>query len=468
MDRTDVLVIGGGPSGMIAAATGKSFYQDKDVLLVRKEEKVLIPCAIPYVFSSLGGTEKNVIPDAMVTDVGVRLKIDEVLSLDRDNKACMTADGTEISFEKLVMATGSNPLIPQGLKGKDLDNVFVISKRKEYLDEMLDKIETLQRVVVVGGGFIGVEVGGEINKMGKNVTIVEITPHILGRAFDKSIVEKAEEILANDGVRTRTGTGVREILGNGRVTGVLLDNGDILEADAVILSMGYRPNTGLAEDSGFRLNRIGFLQVDEYMRTDHPDLFAVGDCAEKKDFLTRKVSGVMLASTACSEARITGYNLFKLNTVKTFNGTIGIWSTVIGDIGFGAAGLTETAAQEEGFDVVAATGKGVDKHPGTLPGTGEQIVKLIAHRESSQIIGGEVMGGCSAGELTNIIGFAIENRMTVNSLLTAQIGSHPLLSASPAAYPLIRAAEMISAEIGVGLYCLDVEGLASAGRSATL
>jgi len=463
MEKTDVLVIGGGPSGLIAAATGRSFYTDKDVLMVRREKQVLIPCAIPYIFSSLGSTDRNVIPDAMVTDVGVRLMIDEVLSLDRDNKTCRTADGSEIAFEKLVLATGSVPLVPGGLEGKGLENVFMISKQKEYLDEMLVKIAPLQRIVIVGGGFIGVEVAGEINKMGKDVTIVEITPHILGRAFDQSIAEKAEELLAKEGVEARTGTAVKEILGNGKVSGVLLEGGEKLEADAVILSMGYRPNTTLADKSGFALNHRGFIKVDEYMRTADPDIFAVGDCAEKKDFLTRKISGVMLASTACSEARITGYNLFKLNTVKTFNGTIGIWTTVIGDMGFGAAGLTETAAEAEGFDVVAATGKGVDKHPGTLPETREQIVKLIAHRESSQIIGGEVMGGCSTGELTNIIGFAIENRMTINSLLTAQIGSHPLLSASPAAYPLIKAAEMISAQIGVGLYCMNVKSAAAKG-----
>jgi pyruvate/2-oxoglutarate dehydrogenase complex dihydrolipoamide dehydrogenase (E3) component len=152
----------------------------------------------------------------------------------------------------------------------------------------------------------------------------------------------------------------------------------------------------------------------------------------------------MLASTACAEARIAGMNLFNLHVVKTFSGTIAIYSTAIGDVGFGTAGVTEQRAKEEGIDAKAGLFEGVDRHPGKLPDAHKQIVKLITARQSGVIIGGEVIGGLEAGELTNVIGMAIQNRMTVNSLLTAQIGTHPCLTASPAAYPLIKAAESIA------------------------
>jgi pyruvate/2-oxoglutarate dehydrogenase complex dihydrolipoamide dehydrogenase (E3) component len=155
----------------------------------------------------------------------------------------------------------------------------------------------------------------------------------------------------------------------------------------------------------------------------------------------------MLASTACTEARIAGTNLYKLSAVKTFSGTIAIFSTAIGEISFGAAGLTESIARKEEFDIVTGTFEGVDKHPGTLPGTHKQIVKLIVARESGVILGGEVMGGPSVGELINLIGLAIQNKMTVNSILTAQIGTHPLLTAPPTAYPLIKAAEVVAKKI---------------------
>jgi NADPH-dependent 2,4-dienoyl-CoA reductase/sulfur reductase-like enzyme len=447
MEKTDVLVIGGSAAGIIAAVTGKSYYSDKDFLLIRKEKKVLVPCGIPYIFGSLGSSDKDIVPDAVLTDAGIRLKIDEVISIDEKNKKCKTSDGTEISFEKLVLAIGSTPIVPKWLRGANLENVFTIPKDKEYLDKIIAKLDDCKKIVTIGGGFIGVEIADELNKIGKNVTIIEILPHVLCLTCDEEITITAEEILKSRGIKIRTGVGAKEILGDKKATGVLLNNGEKLETDAVILSLGYRPNTGLAEKSGIKINEMGFIKTDEFMRTDNPDFFAVGDCAEKKDFVTRKSSGVMLASTACAEARIAGMNLYKLCSLKIFNGTIAIFCTAIGETGFGTAGLTETIAKKEGFDVVTGIFKGVDKHPGTLSSTHKQIVKLIVARESGMILGGEVVGGPSVGEMTNLFGLAIQNKMTINSILTAQIGTHPLLTAPPTAYPLIKAAEVVAKKI---------------------
>jgi NADPH-dependent 2,4-dienoyl-CoA reductase/sulfur reductase-like enzyme len=443
--KTDVLVIGGSAAGIVAAVTGKSSYPDKNFLLIRKEKQVVVPCGIPYVFGSLEGTDKNIIPDAVLTKAGITLKIGEVISINSEGKTCKTDDGTEISFEKLVLATGSTPSIPKWLKGAELENVFVIPKNKKYLDKALDKLNCLNKIVIVGGGFIGVEVADELNKKGKDVTLVEILPNILGLAFDKEFAVAAEQILQVRGVKIKTGIGVKEIIeADKKANGVLLSNSETIQADAVFLSMGYQPNVTLAEKSGLSITEKGFIAVDEYMRTKNPDIFAVGDCAEKRDFITRKHSGVMLASTACAEARVAGMNLYKLSTLKTISGTIAIFSTAIGDTGFGAAGLIESTARKEGFDVVTGAFEGIDRHPGTLPDTHKQFIKLIVARESGVVLGGEVLGGLSVGELTNLIGLVIQNRMSINSILTAQIGTHPLLTAPPTAYPLIKAAEVIA------------------------
>ena len=447
MQRTNVLVIGGSAAGIVAAVTGKSNYPDKDFLLIRKEKQVIVPCGIPYIFGSLENSDKNIVPDEVLTKAGVNLKIGKVVSIDRKNKVCKNADGTEINFEKLVLALGSTPNVPKWLKGTNLENVFTIPKDKEYLDEILTKLKASQKVVTIGGGFIGIEVSDELRKVGKDVTITEILPHILGLAFDEEISIKAEEILKSRGIKIKSGVGVKEILGDKKTTAVLLNNGEKLETDAVILSIGYRPNTELAKESDIEINEMGFIKVDEYMRTDNPDIFAVGDCAEKRDFFTRKLSGIMLASTATSEARIAGMNLYNLSAVKTFSGTIAIFCTAIGETGFGVAGLTETIARKEGFDIVIGTFEGIDKHPGTLSGTHKQIVKLIVAREAGTILGGEAIGGTSAGELINLIGFVVQNKMTVNSILTAQIGTHPLFTAPPTAYPLIKAAEVVAKKI---------------------
>ena len=447
MENTDVLIIGGSASGIVTAVTGKSNYPDKTFMVVRKEKQVVVPCGIPYIFGSLDGSDKNLIPDAVLENPGIKLKIDEAISVDLEKKICKTSDGTEIGFDKLVFATGSDTKVPNWLKGADKENVFTIPKDKIYLDKALSKLKDCKKIVVVGGGFIGVEVSDELNKKNKDVTIVEILPHVLSLAFDKEMAVRAEEILKSRGVKIKSGVGVKEILGDNKPTGVLLDNGETLDADAVILSIGYSPNTNLAKKAGLELNEKGFIKVGEYMRTENPNIFAVGDCAEKKDFFTRKTSSIMLASTACAEARIAGMSLYKLSAVKTFGGTIAIFSTAIGDTGFGVAGLTEDMARKEGFDIVEGSFEGIDKHPGTLPGTNKQMIKLVVAKDSGMILGGGVIGGLSAGELTNILGFVIQNKMTINSLLTAQIGTHPLVTAPPTAYPLIKAAEVVSKKL---------------------
>ncbi|MFP4447545.1 MAG: FAD-dependent oxidoreductase [Bacteroidales bacterium] len=449
MNNTDVLIIGSSAAGLTAAITGKNNYPEKDFLVVRKEQNVMVPCGIPYIFGSLESSEQNILPaESKYEQLGIKSHTGEVQKIDRENKICLLTDGEKIHYEKLVIATGSRPKVPSWINGTDLENVFTIPKDKEYLDKMRKNIKDLKRIITIGGGFIGVELADELNKSGVEVTIVEILPNILSLAFDKELAEKAEDILKERGVKIKTGQGVSEILGdNNKVKGVRLQNGEEINADGIVLSMGYEPNYELAMNAGLKMAKNNFIAVDEYMRTSDPDILAVGDCAEKRNFVTRKQTDVMLASTACAEGRIAGMNLFKLSAIKTFSGTIAIYSTAIDGHALGTAGLTEAVARNEGFDVVAGTFEGMDKHPGKLPGMKKQIVKLIVARESGIIIGGEVIGGVSAGELTNLIGFIIQSRTSVFTLLISQFGTQPLLTGSPAAYPLMKAAEIAASKI---------------------
>ncbi len=448
MKNADVLVIGGSAAGMVAAITGKSSWSDKNFILVKKQKDMMVPCGIPYIFGTLESSQQNIMPvDAALGKAGIESLVNEVVAIDKEAKFVTLDSGEMIGYDKLVIATGSTPVKPKWLIGADLDNVFVIPKDKAYLDVMKGKIDGLKKVVVIGAGFIGVEFSDELRKNGHEVCLVEKEKAILFSAFDEEIASRVTGILEDRGIKIITGNGISEVLGTSVVNGVKLENGEVLEADAVILSMGYRPNSELAAKSGIFVDESGFIAVDEYMRTHEKDIFAVGDCAQKRDFITRKRVPTMLASTACAEARVAGMNLFNIHVVKTFSGTIGIYSTAIGEFGFGTAGLTENRADEEEIAVVTGIFEGVDRHPGNLPDTHKQMVKLIVAKYSGIIVGGEVIGGMSAGELTNVIGLAIENRMSINGLLISQIGTHPCLTASPAAYPLIKAAEIISSKL---------------------
>ncbi len=448
MKETNVLVIGGSAAGMVTALTGQINFPEKDFIIVKKTKDVMVPCGIPYIFGTLNSSENNIMPvDMMMEKNGITSLVDEAVEIVRDEKYVKFASGESIKYDKLVIATGSMPILPKWLKGVDLNNVFVIPKDRNYLDEMTNKLEGKKKVAVVGAGFIGVELSDELNKKGFEVTLIEKLPHILNLAFDPDISNKIHELVENRGINILTGKGITQIHGDTNVQSIELEDGTKIDMDAVVLSVGYRPNTSLAKDTGIPIDARGFIIVDEYMRSNIDEIFAVGDCAQKRDFITRKPVPTMLASTACAEARVAGMNLYDLEIVKNFSGTIAIYSTAIEDNGFGTAGITEYAAEMEGISTVSGIFEGINRHPGCLPGAHKQIVKLIATKKSGVIIGGEVVGGSEAGELTNVIGLAIQNRMTINSLLSMQIGTHPMLTASPAGYPLIKAAETIAKKL---------------------
>jgi NADH oxidase (H2O2-forming) len=448
MKKTDVLIIGGSAAGMVTALTGKSNWVEKDFLLVKKNKDMMVPCGIPYIFGTLDTIDQNLMPvDALLKKSGIDSLVDEAVDIDTSAKVVSFKSGDKVQYEKLVLATGSTPVKPKWLIGADLENVFVIPKDKDYLNDMKDQLGGAKKIAVIGAGFIGVELSDELNKHGYEVTLIEKMPNILNLAFDVELSDKIQEMLVERGVKILTGKSIKKVSGNGKVESIDLEDGESLPMDAVVLSVGYTPNVDLARNSGIYVDEDGFIAVDEYMRTHEKDIFAIGDCAQKRDFVTRRRVPTMLASTACAEARIAGMNLFNLNVVKTFSGTIAIYSTAIGDTGFGTAGVTEARAEEEGIATITGMFEGVNRHPGHLPGAHKQIVKLIAATHSGVIIGGEVIGGMETGELTNVIGLAIQNRMSVNSFLTMQIGTHPCLTASPAAYPLIKASEMIAITI---------------------
>ncbi len=444
MKKADVLIVGGSAAGLVAGITARRHYPDASITLIRREKQVLIPCAIPYLFGTIGSTSKNLISDAVLSQNGIDLIIDEVTSIDREAKTLTTKGGETIGYEKLILGTGSLPIILP-LPGVDLDNVFVAKKDVQYLDNMLETMGQVKDVVVIGGGFIGLEFADEFRKKGLNVTVVELLPHCLFLVFDEEICTRAEEELDKLGIKVMTNSKAKAILGNGKAERVQLDSGEELKADAVLIGVGVRPNTDLAQKAGLKIGERRGIWVDRYMRTSDENIFAAGDCAEKTDFFTGKPSALRLASIAAAEARIAGANLFTLK--RENKGAVGVFSTKIGDLYMGMAGMREKTAREAGFDIAVGTVETVDKHPGSMPGATSLRVKLVFHRDSGRLLGGQACGGVSVGELANVIAALIQGGMTADQVATFQMGTHPALTASPIVYPLANAAEIALKEM---------------------
>jgi NADPH-dependent 2,4-dienoyl-CoA reductase/sulfur reductase-like enzyme len=265
-------------------------------------------------------------------------------------------------------------------------------------------------------------------------------PHLLANSFDEDFSLLAEEKIKNKGIQLFLNSKVVEILGKNKVEAVKLENGKELKADSVVLGIGAVPNTKIAVDAGLDLGRGKGIWTDEYMRTSDPDIIAIGDCAEKKDFFTRKVSPVMLASIAGAEAKIAAANLYKIRLIRENKGTIGIYATYIDGLVLGSAGLNQVSAKKEGFDIITGNTEGADKHPRSMPGTNKVIVRLIFSKQSGVLLGGQVAGGISAGEMTNIIGLAIQKRVSVTELETFQMATQPYLTDGPTVYRIVAAA----------------------------
>jgi len=441
LKKADVVIIGGSAAGPVAGISCRRRYPEKGVVLIRKEEQVLVPCGIPYIFGTVGTPEKNLIPDALLDKNGIELVKGEAVDIDREKKSVSLAGGDAVSYEKLILATGSLPVVLP-IPGLDKENAFTVEKDVAYLRHVLDVINGARDIVVIGGGFIGVEFADECKKNRNcNVTIVEILPHCLQLALDEEFCAEAENVLTERGIKLLVNKRVEAVLGDNKVSGVRLSGGEELKADVVIVGVGATPNTELAKKAGFQIGPTRAIQVDRYMQTiTDADVFACGDCAEKFSFFSGRVSRLMLASIACTEARIAGVNLF--NKRYATPGAIGVFSTVIGERAFGCAGLTEVMAKREGFDVVIGESTAADRHPGSIPGAAATKVKLVFSRDDGLLLGGGVSGGTGVGELVNVISACIQSHMTAYDIVLFQMGTQPCLTASPIAYQLVNAAEL--------------------------
>ncbi len=436
----DVVILGGGPAGIITATTAKKNYPDKTVTIIRKEETGVIPCGIPYIFGTLDSVDQNVMGIDGPKKMGIEFIFDEIKQIDFDSKKLVSKNDTEIFYEKLIIATGSTPTFPP-IQGTELNGVFTIKKDKNYLEKVYEYANNVEKVTVIGGGFIGVEVSDELRKMGKKVTLIEAMGHLLPAAYDEDFGDLAQETLESHDLTVKTNSLVKEISGSNKVEKIITKDGEEIKTDMVILATGYKANVELFKNTNLHIGHSSGIWVDEYMRTSIDDVFAVGDCVEHKDFFTRRPSNLMLASTAVFDARIAGTNLYHLVVVRENHGNLGVFSTSIEGLTLGAAGMTCKKSEKEGFKCVVGEAETVDRHPGTLPDKSKMKVKLLFSEESGILLGAQITGGKSVGEIINMIGLGLQKGITANDLVTMQIGTHPLLTSAPTKYPLITAAE---------------------------
>lgn len=440
LKQTNVLIIGGSAAGLAAANSALSWYPNKKVTVVRSVPYTVIPCGIPYIYGTLNSVEENKLPDEGFIKKGIEFVVGEVVDIDRSNHIAKFSHGDEIKYEKLVLATGSRPVLPP-IQGISLTNVYSIEKDPVYLQNLNQALEQCKDIVIIGGGFIGVEMAEQIKLKGSyNVTLIEALPRCLFTSCEEESGHKVELALKKLGINVLTNTFVNAIIGQEKVEEVKLSDGQNLKADLVILGIGAAPNINLAEKIGLEVDKRMGIIVNEFMKTSDDDIFACGDCCTKYSANTDKQVPIRLASVSVLEGKIAGSNLYSIN--QKSRGVVGAFTTKVGNVSIGSAGYTEKMCLDNNIDYYVGEITSPDRHPGSLNDcTPDTKVKLLFTRKTNELIGGHVIGGVQVAEMTNILALAIQQKVTAEEISCMQFATHPLLTGSPLAYQVMWAAE---------------------------
>jgi NADPH-dependent 2,4-dienoyl-CoA reductase/sulfur reductase-like enzyme len=378
----------------------------------------------------------------MFADNGIALIKDRALEIDPANKLVSISDGTQVPYDKLVLAMGSKPIIPP-IPGNDLSGVFTLrtlkdaENIKQYLNEHRPR-----KLVLVGSGFISLETSTlllESDLKDCEIEVMEYLNEPLPLMLDSELGEKVREHLQQNGISMRMGQKVERILGDEQhVTGVELSTGESVPADMVFLNVGAKPDLELAQNAGLEIGDFG-VQVNEFLETSDPDIMAGGDCINNFHFLTGKPVPIQLRGPAVIQGRFIAKRLAGYDF--PFPGLLG--NSMVKLLGkyVAATGLTESAAAQEGVDPVCATVQSRSKH-GMIQGAQPWSIKLVFDRSSARLLGGQIISDSEApAKEIDTVNALILGKKTITELTTLMCAGNPDCSSEPSLEPISLAAE---------------------------
>ena len=442
MKHADVLIIGGGPAGRVIV---HALHQKADpasplaIALVKNESVNVNRCAVPYGIPDDKPLRKFDIPNDLVTDFGAELIVDDVVRIDPDVRTAALKSGEIIAWDKLVIAAGSSPAIPP-IPGADAPNVTPVRSRDDLARLREWSVGRTGKAAVIGGGYIGVEVAVVLRRLGLDVTIVEMLPHVLEASTEPEFLPAIEDDLRSLGVDLATGRTVQRFAmdeSSGHATAIELDAGDPFPVDFIVLATGVRPNTRLAADAGLETSPLGIV-VDDHLRAGHPDIYATGDCAQKRSFITGQPIRGEFGTNAVFMSKVVADNILGRN--RAFPGVINASATATDKLSLGSAGLTERQARAAEIDIVVGRSEVLDRYP-MMDGRGVIRTKLVFEREAGRLIGGSVLRpGHAVAANVDLLSFAIQKQATIDDFLELQYATHPELAAKPSDNTLLFAA----------------------------
>ena len=441
-----LVVIGGVAAGPKTAAKARRCDSEMEIVIYQEEDDISYAgCGLPYYISGVIKDREELISRTPGKFAQDGIKILKNRKIERIDLQKSTVSGRSVGsgatftdhFDRLVIATGAYPIRPK-IEGLDLRNVFYLRSIFDA-DTILKQIQSkdIRNVVIAGGGYIGLEMAESLVQVGKNVTIVELAPQIL-TLFDEDFAGVLQQYLEKKGVKVFTSEGIQTLRGKeGKVTRVQTTTREI-EADAVLMSLGIRPDVELAKQAGLKIGETGAIWVNEKMETSAEGVYAAGDCAETTHLITRKKVWVPLGSTANKQGRVVGVNVCGGNAA--FPGIMGTAIFKTFDFNVAKTGLNMREAEKEGLHPLQAVVRGYDRAH-YYPGGKESTLKVIAEKGTGRILGGQAVGEGPSDKFIDILAMALHGKMTCQQLASVDLAYAPPYS--PALSPVIVAANVL-------------------------
>ncbi|MDO7788628.1 FAD-dependent oxidoreductase [Desulforamulus aquiferis] len=436
-----ILIIGGVAAGPKTAARARRLDPDAQITVLEKGKYISYAgCGMPFylsgqihdfdhLYSTAYGVKRD--PEFFKNERGVDVLTGmEAISIDRAAKKVTarnvdTGEETVFEYDKLVLGTGSNPITPP-IENLDLKGVYRLNHLTDAsaIKQAMDAGE-VNDVVVIGSGFIGMEAVDAVFNPRRSVTVVEFRDTLLPGILDTDMGQLLYKNFYEQGLEGRFGERVLKLEGeDGKVTKVITDKGAI-DADAVILAVGVRPNVGLARDAGITIGETGAIVVNEYMQTSDSDIYALGDCVENTHLLTGKKVLAPMATYANRQGRVVGDNV--TGGSSTFKGVLGTGVLHCMGVNVARTGLGEKQALDLGYDIESALVSTFDMTH-YHPASNKVLLKLIVEKGSKKILGAQGIGKGELAKRIDVVATMLYYGGTLDDLLNLDLGYAPPFS----------------------------------------
>ena len=415
-----IVIVGCTHAGTAAVVNLKELHPESEITIYEKNDNLsFLSCGIALNVGGVIKETKNLFynsPENLAKMGVVTNMKHEVLNIDFENKTLkvknlLNNEEFEDNYDKLVLTLGSWPIVPK-FEGGDLDNIL-LCKNHDHAIEIIEKSKNAKNIVIIGAGYIGVELVEAFEMQGKNVTLIDAEERIMAKYLDKEFTDIAEKEFVDRGVNLVLGEKVSKFEGeNGKVTKVVTNNGSY-EGDLVVLCIGFAPNTKLVQGKLDTLPN-GAIIIDEYMRTSKEDVFAAGDCCVVKYNPAHDTRYIPLATNAVRMGTLVARNIVE-PTLK-YMGTQGTSGIKIYEKCIASTGLTEEVAKATTKMNVASVELTDNYRPEFMPTYLPATIKLVFDKDTRRVIGGQIISDIDLTQFMNTLSVVIQNEMTIEEL----------------------------------------------------